>query len=614
MGVGRKSRLQCLVLISPVLLSACGDRAEPAARASIITVDDAHFRGELGDGRLSLSEALEIAAGALPAAALGPVERALVQGTPGAASQDTIRFVAGLRVRLERQPEPVVAILPALRGTGDEVDGSGATIDGSALGEEPQASPVEVLWITDTSYGRRSVAPLLVVTASGARVHDLTVENVPGAALVLAGTAGDGVNGVEVSRNVVRGLGRNSFSDGIVAVGSSNADAGVLEDVTVADNVLADVHAGVVVIAGGAIGEGRSVRGGRLERVTVTRNRVERPLTAIVALSGQALLDAESADNLLADLAITDNVVDAPLDVGILVSTTQPFAARASVANRIVRPRIAGNRITSPPGLERDNTGLFITGGQVFAGGTSHDDLLSDLRIEDNVVEGVHTGLLLVAGDAERCGPCATRGSAVDGVTSRRNVWRARATGVLAAASASFESAGSLAENRLSDVLLEDEEIEAGTTGVVIAGGLAASLPLGGSFLASGVRFPGYREPATIASSRVSGFTVRRTRVTAGDGIVVQGGSVNATEDEVRDAVIERVTVEDSVVDGRRVGVVVLGGVVVDSGTVTRCEVRGLVVAGNTTSRGAPVGAIALDETTTGTAPPDSVRDNRVVP
>src|SRR5262245_34242531 len=108
--------------------------------SALLRVDDPDLRGASGDGRLSLSEALELASGARSLADLDEGERARVEGEPGAQSSDRISFAAGLRIAVRRQPGAVTAILPVLTGDGDEIDGSGATIDGSALGDEPQAS------------------------------------------------------------------------------------------------------------------------------------------------------------------------------------------------------------------------------------------------------------------------------------------------------------------------------------------------------------------------------------------------------------------------------------------------------------------------------------------
>lgn len=596
------------------LVASCSDGGVGDEAGAILQVDDPDFRGALGDGRLSVAEAIELASGALPLAALDPAERRRAVGVPGADSPDRIRFAPGLRIAVRRQAGPVETTLPPLTGSGDVIEGNGASIDGSALAGEPQRSSTEVLWLTDTEYGTRSIAPLLAIAASGGAVRDLTIESFPGPAIVVVGRTGEGVSDVRVSGNTVQGSGRDSFSDGIVVLGGSNADGSRLADVVVEDNVLRDVHAAIIAVAGGAIGPGRSARACRLERVTIARNRIERPLTAILALAGQAALEAGSEDNLLADLEIVDNDVDTPLDVGILVSTTQPFASRVNARNRIERARIAGNAIRAPRDLARGNTAVFVTGGQIFAGGDSIDDALVDLTIEDNSASGVATGLLLIAGDAERCGPCAVGGSVIDGATMRRNVWDVRRTGIIAAAGSSFETAGRSSGNRLRDVLLEGEEIVAGEVGIVAAGALASGLPLGGDFLAGSIRFPGYGEPAELSDNRFVGLDVRDSRLSAPTAVAVQGCSVSRTEDVARSSGVERLALAGNVIEGSSAAITVLGAAVVASGSARGCEVVSVTETGNATPSGEPVAAVLLDQAAVEGAPADSVSDNRVIP
>ncbi|MBM4244955.1 MAG: hypothetical protein FJ148_14260 [Deltaproteobacteria bacterium] len=197
----------CLVLVQ----LACGDRG---ATDSVLIVDDPDDLGAVGDGRLSLGEAIELASGTLSLEALDRTERAAISGTPGARSADSIRFAPGLRVAVHRRAERVVSVLPPLIGAGDEIDGSGATIDGSLLGSEPQESSTETLWITDVELATRSIAPLLVSAATGVRVHHLTVERFPGATIVFTAPPGGAASGIRVFANTVDGLGRAASRTG----------------------------------------------------------------------------------------------------------------------------------------------------------------------------------------------------------------------------------------------------------------------------------------------------------------------------------------------------------------------------------------------------------------
>jgi len=597
----------CLVLV-PL---ACGDRS---ATDSVLTVDDPDYLGAVGDGRLSLGEAIELASGTLSLDALDRTERAAIRGTPGARSADSIRFAPGLRVAVRRRAERVVSILPPLTGAGDEIDGSGATLDGSLLGEEPQESSTETLWITDVELAPRSIAPLLVTAATGVRIHHLTVERVPGATIVVTAPPGGAASGIRIFANTVDGLGRNSFSDGIIVIAGANAASSRLRDVAVEENTLRDVHAGIVVSTGSAFGPGQIVRDCLVEEVSIARNRIVRPLTAILAFAGQASLEASTEDNALVDLEVIDNVIETPLDVGILVSTTQPLAAGRTARNRIERLRFAGNVITAPRDLARSNTGFFLTGGEILFGGESFDDLFTELTLEDNTVSGLATGMLLVAGDAERCGPCRVERSTIDGVVLRRNVWDVRQTGLLVAAGSSFETAGTTAGNRLRNVRFEGESITAEGVGVVLAGALAASLPLGGDFLAGGIEFPGYRRPADLVDNRFIGVSLRGSTIRAPIAVSVQGCTVNDTKDVARSSGVEDLALEENVIVESSNPITLLGGVVVVRGRAEDCEVRSVAAARNTSETGAPIAAIFVPEAAVDGAPPDSVRGNRVVP
>jgi hypothetical protein len=605
-AVARNVAAACLALPQ----FACGDRG---ATGAVLTVDDPDSVGAVGDGRLSFSEAIELASGTLSLDALDRTERAAVDGAPGARSADSIRFAPGLRVTVRRRAERVASVLPPLTGARDEIDGTGATIDGSLLGNEPQASSTETSWISDAEVRARSIAPLLVTAATGVRVHHLAVQSFPGAALVVTAPPGGAAAGIRIFANTVDGLGRDGFSDGIVVIAGANAAPSRLGDVAIEENTLRDVHAGILVSAGSAFGAGRSVRGCRVDGVAIARNRIQRPLTGILAFAGQASLDASTEENALVDLDVIDNVVEAPLDVGILASTTQPLASGRTARNRIERARFAGNVITAPRDLARSNTGFFLTGGEVLVGGESFGDLFAELTLEDNTVSGLATGMLLVAGDAERCGPCRVERSTIDGVVLRRHTWDVRQTGLLVAAGSSFETAGTTAGNRLRDVRFEDEDITAGRVGVVLAGALASSLPLGGDFLAGSIEFPGHRRPADLLDNRFLGVSLRSSAIRAQVAVSVQGCSVNETEDVARSSGIEQLVLEDNVIAESSSPITVLGGVVVARGRAEDCEVRSLVEAGNRSDVGTPIAAIVAPEAAVEGAPPDSVRGNRVV-
>jgi hypothetical protein len=105
-----------------------------------LEVDDPEGRGAPGDGRLSLTEALDLAAGRLAPSALDVRERRHVHGSPGAGHADRIRFARRLTAAIRRVDAPVVSVLPAL-DAGDAIIGGGTRLYGSSMGGVLQPGP-----------------------------------------------------------------------------------------------------------------------------------------------------------------------------------------------------------------------------------------------------------------------------------------------------------------------------------------------------------------------------------------------------------------------------------------------------------------------------------------
>jgi hypothetical protein len=601
-----------------VLVLALGSCSSSSSRNSSIgshlTVNDEDFLGDVGDGRLSLSEAIELASGELPVSRLSPDERAQIDGDPGAAEADQIRFVPGLRVNVRRHEEAIGSILPPLTGDGDSIDGGGVVIDGSAMRGEPQPSPVQIVRISDTVYETTSAAALLVVSASDVSVSGLTVVDLPAGAIVVSGAPDRSVARIRITGNLIQGSGRDGFSGGITLTAGFDAEGQTLSDVEVSGNRILDTSGGVVLFAGAASGSGRVARSNRAENIAIRANRIERPLTGIIAYAAQASLDAEATDNLLEDVVIADNEVAENLDVGILTSTTQPLESGATARNAVRHVVLSGNTIASPADSGRLSTGLFLSGGQVFAGGTSSADRYEDLTAERNVVDGQATGILLLGGDAERCGPgCATRGSSMAGVRLHDDVVRNAANGIVLVGGAGIEAAASVEDNTLADVVVEHETISARDAGIVMDGSLASSLGHDAPCLACGLTFPGYHLPGNETGNRVTDLTLRQNTIEATDAVVITGGTMSATEDSIADASTRRVTLENNQIHASRSTILVLGGVVTVAGSVRESTVETIRCSGNHDAGGAPVGATILDQVATDGADGNSVSGNRVV-
>ncbi|HYC24349.1 MAG TPA: hypothetical protein VEI94_16685 [Candidatus Bathyarchaeia archaeon] len=590
--------------------SSCGDRGGAGAGA-VLTVNDPDFQGTVGDSLLSLTEAIELATGALAPGALSAGERARISGRPGAGRPDRIRFAAGLTIAVRAVPESVDSILPPLTDPGDAVEGLDVVIDGSAMGGQPQAGRQEAVFFTDLQNGTAAIASLLVVAASRVSVSGLTFANLPATAIVVVGSAGEGVEGVNIRGNTVRGLGRNTPSGGFSATAGVNASGNTLSDLTIADNQISDA-AGITVLTAIAIGAGQTAQQNRMARIHIRGNRIERPITGIIGYAATAQLGASALDNALDDLEISGNQIIENLDVGILTSTTQPLDSGPTARNLVQGVRIADNTLRSPPDFGRLNSGIYASGGQVFSGGTSDGDRFEGLTIERNVVDGYATGLQIYGGIAERCGSgSGTSNSSLSGARIHDNLWQNVTTGVLVVGGAAYEIGGSVQASQLTDVVLERETIAAREAGLVVSGSLANGLPLGAPCLACNREFPGYHLPGEERDNRLGGLVVRDSRIAATNPVVIFGGTMTQTEDTILASAVSDVTLEGNTIDGAP-GVIVGGGVVTGSGTVRDCTVDGVRLSGNHDAAGNPLQPIVVDEVATGGAPPASVSGNSV--
>src|SRR5262245_42442752 len=93
--------------------------------AATLSVDDPSSPGLVGDARLSLAEAIQLAGGRLSPLGLSDAERARIRGDPGASSADLIRVELGEGAILTTSASG----LPALLGNeGDVFDGGGVVL------------------------------------------------------------------------------------------------------------------------------------------------------------------------------------------------------------------------------------------------------------------------------------------------------------------------------------------------------------------------------------------------------------------------------------------------------------------------------------------------------
>jgi hypothetical protein len=164
--------------------------------------------------------------------------------------------------------------------------------------------------------------------------------------------------------------------------------------------------------------------------------------------------------------------------------------------------------------------------------------------------------------------------------------------------------------NMLRTVDLTGERITARTTGLVVQGGLVASIDLCTPVFAGCVQFPGYRQPGTVRESEVGSFSLRDSTIAANQAVTLGGGVSSATEDTVTGVTLHDVTLDGNTIAGGSLAVI--GGVVVTSGTVAASAVRDVLLHGNRTPAGGPVAVVQQDELAVGAAP-ESVHDNVVM-
>ena len=180
---------------------------EVRATESVLVVNTVADPGALGDGTLSLREALRLVTGDLSTDALDAGELAQITGAPGPSKADMIAFDPGV-------------FPPA----------SPSTIFVQPPGDVPPPSPTPSDLLEAMHFTRQSLPPL----STG---NDMI--NAVGSGVVLAaGVGGSGFDGLVINSpgNVVKGLTLHSFNAGIVleggaadnVIGGSNSGDGVI--------------------------------------------------------------------------------------------------------------------------------------------------------------------------------------------------------------------------------------------------------------------------------------------------------------------------------------------------------------------------------------------------
>jgi hypothetical protein len=581
-----------------------------SARGATITVNDQDFLGAVGDNALSISEAIRLATGDLDVATLSPAERQQVRGQAGAGRSDVIRFLPGLTISVRRRDQPLASILPPLTDAGDAIVGNGTVLDGSPMDGQPQPSLTETFAASDTTFGRVSMAPLLVVSAS-VEVPGLHVDQVVGANLVVTSGPRRGVKGVLIHDNVLTGIDDNVPVTGIAVTGGGGVSGQRLSDVLVRGNRIDDMGLAIAVLAGAA-GDGEEASNNVAEGIHIVGNTIERATEAIIMGAATSSLGGSVTDNVLRRTVRENNIVSDAFDTGIFVGTTDIVDGVGTAArNSVIDTQVRRNRIVATPN-GRMNLALFISGAQVVEsdGGTAENDHLDTMAITSNVFDGMFAGAVINGGYGERCAHCSTTNSVVENVHFHGNTWRNLQDGLIFQGQQANETAAVVQGNTVRNVTVRNDDIKASDSAVVLQGGSAGPIDPNSGIIFSGMQFPGFHEPGTIADGSLVGVTFTNNRIEAPQGVTLIGGSNLKTEDTVTGGTVQDVTFRRNMILGS--GITVIGGVVTTSGVVTQSRVQHVSGSGNVGAGGAAVAVVTVNQLAVG-APADSVQDNSVV-
>jgi len=265
--------------------------------------------------------------------------------------------------------------------------------------------------------------------------------------------------------------------------------------------------------------------------------------------------------------------------------------------------------VATPNG--RLNLALFISGAQIVESdeGTAENDHLDRMAITNNVFEGMFAGATINGSYGERCANCSTKNSVVENVQFHGNTWRNLQHGLIFQGQQANETAAVVQGNTVRNVTVRNDDIRASNSGVVLQGGSAGAIEPNSGIIFSGMQFPGFHEPGTIADGSLVGVTFTKNRIDAPQGVTVIGGSNVKTEDTVSGGTVQDVTFRRNMILGS--GITVIGGVVTTSGVVTQSRVQHVSGSGNVGAGGAAVAVLTADQLAAG-APSDSVQGNTV--
>ena len=539
-----------------------------AARAATIQVNDLSDPGTVGDGVLTLREALRVAAGPVPG--LSGAELAQISGgTAGAGSADLIRFVVAGTVALAS--DGTAEALPPLSGGNDTLDGEGqVTLSGLGL------DPGLILW------GLR-------VTASNTAVQGLTFEDVPGSVLHVQPAVGATIVGTRILNNQFSRPGVDAIRVVAAALPTVGATVvgGTIDDTVISGNVIEVATTGNLV-RGYTVGAmnlmaaygaaNGSITGARLTNTVIAENTIRDVFQGIFARA--AVGAAALTDNALEHLTVQDNLIERVNDQTLYVGSATVQAGGSSSGNAVRHLVITRNTVR-----ERilDPMAPYLGGGPFVSGGfldgcavgngtsTSTDDVTEFVEITDNTIsDRAPYGIYLQGAQSCGGGGGTLTGSVVRSVLISGNTIEDCDTGISLTGGSSFLTQGPVAN--------EDNAIES----VTISSNTLTGNGIVGLELIGGVSNDGAASQNRIGTVDVSGntFSANQTAmaitggVTIGDGDVARGnviGGVTITANQISDSVAT--------------GVIVQGSTLAPGGDTANNEIRNLTIQDNVMDR-----------------------------
>lgn len=514
--------------------------------ASTLVVNDPDAVGEVGDERLSLTEALQLASGALGDGTLSAAERAQLDGVPGAGSGDEIRFdVDGGRIEVPEQtvpwgfewePAPAETGLPRLENnTGDRIVGGGVIIangpvDGpiGGLALKVSSSDVSVEGVTFERFAQMvSIQPVGAGELTGVTLADNAFLN--GGGIDITATAVDGskstVSAVTITGNDIFGppefgetFPRKIHSavggNAALLTASDRAGAATIRGLSLTDNDVRGFQGGFTIAA--LQSRGGNARGA-LDGLVIEGNTIAMPEGAgdpAVYIWGAVNMDGHVTDVTVRDVRIAENQI-AGNGYVVLVAGVEHLLQGNTRSDSVALDGIEleGNEISA---VETCDVGILLAGAFTEMGGGPGEGIaVRDASITGNTAHGCTTGIL--ATPVLNWGTAGvSKSNTIEGLEIRGN--RAGgavhevvvAGGTLYATDANFFDAGDagVEQNEIRGLTIQSPS--GGQGAVLVAGGLGWG-PARGSVTGNAVSVTAVDVPGACTTQEDVSFDSRAT-------------------------------------------------------------------------------------------------------